>query len=171
MEDFFDKYLERLGIEKEFEDDTSNSSEREEEPVPIPKEFMNVSCVYLIRYKKNNKYYYRVGFTENIQLVINNYYDLEIIYLFITNNQNFEIVLKYRLYENNISIEDGDYEINYKIYDLLDGKCEYKNPFYTIDAENVEKYCDTIITNKSTRIHDKTNCLPDLIQDFPNIFS
>jgi hypothetical protein len=97
MEDFFDKYLERLGIEKDFEDDTSNSSEREEESVPIPKEFMNVSCVYLIRYKKNNKYWYRVGFTENMQLVINNYYDLEIIYLFVTNNQNFEIVLKYRL--------------------------------------------------------------------------
>lgn len=178
MEDFYEEYLKRLGIDdviddgkdSVIEDSKDSVSSDTEETTLISPEYLDKHCVYMIRYKKNNKYWYRVGFTEDIQTVINEYTDIEILYLFITKNQNFEIVLKYKIYESKIDIVDGDYEVSHTLFDLLDNKHDYKNPFYTIDNNNDEKYCDIVINNKSTRLK-QSNYLRDSLPNFPSIFS
>ena len=181
MENFYEEYLKRLGIDDgiaDYKDNTVDGKDNcrdicssdSDETALISPEYLDKHCVYMIRYKKNNKYWYRVGFTEDIQLVINKYFDIDILYLFITKNQNFEIVLKYKIYESKIDIIDGNYEVSHTIFNLLDTKYDYKNPFYTIDINNNEMYCDIAITNKSTRLN-QTNYLQDSIPNFPSIFS
>lgn len=122
----------------------------------IPKCYLDISLIYICRINvsQEDKYYYTIGFTRDIEKSLETIDDtyscewkIEILALIRSSSQNDEVRIKYELLQMGININNNLYDILEKIYTYITFKSVYVNPFYVIDKDNNESYLGKKITH------------------------
>lgn len=123
----------------------------------IPETFLNIPVIYLCRINtsEDRTYRYTVGFTQSINDTLETMdetfvcgWKIEILILLDSKSQDDEVVVRYNILTHcSSSISNNTYAIDNSIYSYLGHGSIYKNPFYSIDAQNNETYLGKKITH------------------------